>query len=72
MTLVQAWPGGVEPMTVAIDRATGKPCGQVVDRQPGIKDERGKIVDARPMLLLLTRDGYKTVPLSTVRLEEVR
>ncbi len=60
-------------MTIARDTTSGEVVGQFIDNQPGVKDERGRIVDARPMALLLTRGGrYVTVPRSSVRLEELR
>jgi hypothetical protein len=56
-------------MTVAVDKVTGRVLGQVVERvsadvpHPPISGER---------VSLLTREGYVTVPRSTVTLEEVR
>jgi len=58
-------------MTIAIDRKTGKPIGQVIDRQPGVLDDKGRIVSAVPQLLLLDRDGYFTVSAWSVKVEEV-
>ena len=58
-------------MTIAIDKRTGKVCGQVTtyaapNPEPTFPDNvRGNVVR------LLTRDGYVYVPRDSVRLEEV-
>lgn len=59
-------------MTIARDKETGAAVGQLLDRQPGIRDELGRVVTAVPQVLLLARDGrYVTVPAHSVRLEEI-
>ena len=59
-------------MTIAVDRKTGKPCGQVTAvKRPSIPAMLN--LPDTPHVTILCRDGiYLTVPLSTVRLEEVR
>ena len=57
-------------MTIAINPRTNEVLGQVVDRTPQVSLDRDP--RAIPMLLLLTRDGWKSVPADSVRVEEVR
>ncbi len=59
-------------MTIAIDRTTNEILGQYLDNQPGVRDDRGRIVSAVPQVLLLTGNGYITVPAASVRLEVLR
>ena len=57
-------------MTIAVDRTNGKVLGQILDETPQVSLDR----DPRAVktYLLLTRDGYSTVPADSVRVEEVR
>ena len=57
-------------MTIAIDPRTNEVVGQVVDETPQLSLDRDP--RAVRMLLLLTRDGWKSVPADSVRVEEVR
>lgn len=56
-------------MTVAVDPRTNKVLGQVVDRTPQLTLDRDP--RAVPMLLLLGKDGWSSVPAASVRLEEI-
>ena len=58
-----------EPMTVAVDIKTGAVVGQVLDETPDETLRRDPT--AQRLYLLLTKDGYTTVPAASVRLEKV-
>ena len=56
-------------MTVAVDIKTNRIIGQVLDRTPVATMRRDP--KARRLYLLLTANGYMTVPAASVRLEKV-
>ena len=56
-------------MTVAVDIKTGAVVGQVLDETPNETLRRDP--NAQRLYLLLTKDGYTTVPAASVRLEKV-
>lgn len=56
-------------MTIAIDVRTGAVVGQVVGWTPPTEENRNP--RSSDSLMLLTREGYKTVPALSVRLEEL-
>jgi hypothetical protein len=57
-------------MTIARDIRTGQVVGQLVSTLPWNNRYRETIGEP-PMTFLLTKDGYVSVPASTVRLEKV-